>query len=598
MKHLRYLFLFFPFLLLAQQETKIIAYLEPDKGLLKIEQTLVITNNSAQSWDRVVLLDWANSFSNVETALANRFAEDFKNRFQFAKEEDRGKTVFPSLNASADYSIRRLSNQKDVVELVLDQPLSSGSTKTFVLNYEVTIPEDDFTDYGRTNAGEYNLKFWYLHPAVFADGEWQYYSHKDLNDFYGAPLDYTISLHLPTNLFAFSTIPLKLEAPTDTYNSYLFEGKGYKEAHLYLRKKNLQFKKYKTDQLTIISDLKDDNLSDPMKIVVLNKIADYLTQHLGPYPHEELVISTRYYKESPVYGLSSLPNFINPFPDGFSYEVQMLKAMTRKWVESGYLINPRDEFWLQNAITIYTLMKYQEDAYPDLKIAGKFSKVWGLRSFNAAKLKFNDQYPLLFLNTVRLNLDQALTTPGDSLVKYNQELGIPYKAGVGFMYLDDYLNDDALEKTIKQLYNGTSQDVVGTEEFQQVLNSNTDQTTNWFFDDFISTHVRMDWKIRSVRKNEDSLVVKLKNKSGRMLPVPFYQLRNDTVISKEWIPAFARDTTITLSRKRADRIAINYEQLIPEFSQRDNYRTLKNFPSVNRPLRFKLLKDVEDPTKT
>ncbi|WP_041496418.1 gluzincin family metallopeptidase [Nonlabens marinus] len=598
MKHLRYLFLFFPFFLLAQQETKIIAYLEPGKDLIKIEQTLVITNTSSQSWDRVVLLDWANSFSNVETALANRFAEDFKNRFQFSKEEDRGKTVFQQQTAAADYTVHRLPNQKDVVELLLEEPLIPGSSRTFILNYEVTIPEDDFTDYGKTSTGEYNLKFWYLHPAVFANGDWQYYSHKDLNDFYGAPMDFTISLHIPTNFNAISTIPLQLEAPTNTYNSYLFGGSGYKEADLYIRKEKLQFKRYHTDQLTIISDLKDDNLSDPMKIVVLNKITDYLTEHLGPYPHDQILISNRYYKESPVYGLSSLPDFINPFPDGFSYEVQMLKAMTRKWVESGYLINPRDEFWLQNAITIYTLMKYQENAYPDLKIAGKFSKVWGLRSFNAAKLKFNDQYSLLFLNTARLNLDQALVTPGDSLVKYNQELGIPYKAGVGFMYLDDYLDDASLEKTIQQLYASSLTEPTNTSEFQRVLNSHANESTDWFFEDFITTHVRMDWKIRSVSRDEDSLKVKLKNKSGRMLPVPFYRLKNDSILTKEWIPAFARDTTITLSRKRADRIAINYEQLIPEFSQRDNYRTLKDFPSINRPLRFKFFKDVEDPTKT
>jgi len=598
LKHLRFLILLFPFFILAQQETKIIAYLEPENDLLKIEQTLTVTNNSSESWEKVVLLDWANSFSSVETALANRFAEDFKNRFQFASDQDRGSTIFLQEKSTLDFTIRRPENQKDLVELILEQPLPPGASKTFILNYQVIIPEDDFTDYGKTNNGDYNLQFWYLHPAVYADGAWESYSHKDLNDFYGAAMDFSISLHIPTNFYATSTIPLKLIAPTDTYNSYLFEGNNYKEADLYIGKEAGTFKKLNTDHLTIISDLEEESLSDSMKLVVLNKITSYLTEHLGEYPHEELLISNKYYKESPVYGLSSLPDFINPFPDGFGYEVRMLKAMTRKWVESGYLINSREDFWLENAITIYTLMKYQEMNYPDLKIVGKFSKIWGLRGFNAAKLKFNDQYSLLFLNTARLNLDQAITTPGDSLVKYNQELGIPYKAGVGFLYLDDYLKDGSLERTIKELYHTKSNKPIDGTTFQKTLNSQTKKNTDWFFEDYITTHVRMDWKIRSVTKSEDSIQVRLKNKSGRMLPVPLYTLQNDSILSKQWIPAFARDTTITLSRKRADRLALNYEQLIPEFSQRDNYRTLKGLPSVNRPLRLKLFKDVEDPTKT
>ena len=83
-----------------------------------------------------------------------------------------------------------------------------------------------------------------------------------------------------------------------------------------------------------------------MKQVLLNKITSFLTGNLGPYPHNEIVISERYYKESPVYGLSSLPDFINPFPAGFTYEVRMLKAMTRKWLEDGLTTNPREDFWI------------------------------------------------------------------------------------------------------------------------------------------------------------------------------------------------------------------------------------------------------------
>ncbi|WP_197672898.1 aminopeptidase [Nonlabens sp. Hel1_33_55] len=595
---MRLLFLLIPLMSFCQKQTKINAYLDPTTDQLEIEQTLTITNDSDSAWDRIVLLDWANSFSSKETALANRFAEDFKNRFQFAKDEDRGRTVLNDNSARGDYKFQRLPEQQDIVEIILETPLQPGQTKSFEVAYTVKIPEDDFTNYGKTSNGEYNLKYWYLHPANFIDGEWEYYSHKDLDDFFGSSMDFTISLHTPSNLFATSNIPQTLVAPTDARNSYLFEGENYAQADLYLRKAKDQFKTFQADSLLITTDIMEEDLAPEMKQLLLNKISKFLTEKLGPYPHEELLISDRYYKESPVFGLSSLPDFINPFPAGFTYEVRMLKAMTRKWLEEGLKTNPRDDYWITSSIAVYTMMDYQERNYPDLKIGGKFSNIWGLRSFNAAKLGFNDRYALLFLNTSRLNLDQAMTTPADSLVKYNQELGIPYKAGVGLLYLDNYLQDDALEKTIKKLYQTNNYSKASTNDFRRILNSYTNKETDWFFEDYIQSHVRMDWKIRSIKKSEDSVVVKLKNKSGRMLPVPLYALDNDSIVSTTWLPAFARDTVVTLSRKRANRIALNYEQLIPEFSQRDNYRTLKSFPSLSRPLSLKLFKDVEDPTKT
>ncbi|PRP66126.1 aminopeptidase [Nonlabens agnitus] len=598
LKPLRFLFLLIPVISFAQNQTKIIAFLDPDNDLLEIEQTLTVTNDSNEDWDRVVLLDWANSFSSKETALANRFAEDFKNRFQFANDEDRGKTVISTDNGSKDYTIHRLDDQQDIVELLLDTPLKPKESKTFELKYSVQIPEDDFTNYGKTSKGEYNLKYWYLHPANFVDGSWEYYSHKDLDDFYGKTIDFTISLHTPTNLFATSNVPLTLYAPTGVRNSYLFEGKSYSQADLYLRNTNDQFKTFKTNDLLVTTDIKEDDLAPEMKQLLLNKITGFLTDKLGPYPHDNLVVSDRFYRESPVFGLSSLPEFINPFPAGFTYEVRMLKALTRKWLDEGLKTNPREDYWIASSIAVFAMMDYQQIHYPDLKIAGKFSKVWGLRSFNAAKLGFNDRYALLFLNTSRLNLDQAITTPADSLVKYNQELGIPYKAGVGLLYLDNYLQDDALDKTIKELYAASSSKTISTADFRGVLDAYTDQDINWFFEDYIRSHVRMDWKIRSIKKEDDSVTVKLKNKSGRMLPVPIYTLDNDSIVSTRWLPAFARDTVVTLSRKRANRIALNYKQLIPEFSQRDNYRTLKSLPSLSRPLSLKLFKDVEDPTKT
>ncbi len=596
MKLLRFLLALLPLVSWSQHQSKIIAYLDSDKDVLSIEQSLTLHNHSADSWNEVVLLDWANAFSNQDTPLANRFAEDFKNRFQFASSEDRGNTIIKAPPASAPYTFTRKIDQPDAVYINLKKTLPPGESVTIDLAYQVKIPLDNYTDYGKTAAGAYNLKYWYLHPAFYGDQGWEFYSHKDLNDFYGSLMDFSISLHVPKSHYGNSNIPLVYAAPTASYNSYLFEGDNYAQANLFLRLNNNEFSRYETTALPIISDVKDQDLAPGMKSLILEKITNFLTEQLGPYPHKQLFVTDLFYKESPIYGLSSLPDFINPFPDGFTYEVRMLKAITRKWLQEGMITNAREDYWITTSIAVYTMMQYQQHYYPDLKISGKLSKVWGIRNFTAAQLDFNDRYALLFLNSARLNLDQAATTPADSLVKYNQELGIPFKAGVGLIYLEKYLENNSLQQTISDLY-GQQQGKVTLQKFQNTLESYGDKEVQWFFNDYLTSHVRMDWKIRSLKKEGDSVTVKLKNKSGRMLPVPLQLLNNDTIVSTVWLPAFKKDTVVTLSRKRADRVALNYDQVIPEFSQRDNYRTLKKLPSLSRPLSLRLFKDVEDPEK-
>ena len=38
--------------------------------------------------------------------------------------------------------------------------------------------------------------------------------------------------------------------------------------------------------------------------------------------------------KNPIYGLNQLPQFIRPFPDVFEWDLTMLKAMSKKYIEN------------------------------------------------------------------------------------------------------------------------------------------------------------------------------------------------------------------------------------------------------------------------
>lgn len=50
---------------------------------------------------------------------------------------------------------------------------------------------------------------------------------------------------------------------------------------------------------------------------------------------------------------------------------------------------------------------------------------------------------------------------------------------------------------------------------------------------------------------------------------------------------------MVVPREGIDRLALNYEQEIPEFNQRNNYRGVTKL--FNKPIQFRLLQDIEDP---
>ena len=143
--------------------------------------------------------------------------------------------------------------------------------------------------------------------------------------------------------------------------------------------------------------------------------------------------------------LNFLPSFVKPYPNHFQYELKILKVALHNYLENTLLINPRKEQWLLDGIQIYYLMNYVDEHYPNMKFLGTIADFWGVRSFHAADMKFNDKYVLAFMLMARTNRDQPLTMAKDSLLKFNKNIANKYKAGVGLKYLDDFVNQNIVE---------------------------------------------------------------------------------------------------------------------------------------------------------
>ncbi|MCK8520369.1 metalloprotease [Aquimarina sp. D1M17] len=581
----------------AQNSILINANLDTDKKIVSIEQEITYTNSSDKALRKIYLNDWANAFSSKTTPLGERFSEDFLKRFYFAKDYERGGTIIQKIQDNTQQSLKwgREEGSQDILWIENSKPLLPGETVTLLLKYSIKIPSSKFTRYGYDTEGNFALKYWYMIPAVY-DTKWNTYSHKNLDDLYAPLLDYKINFTLPEEYEIISDLNKNGENASGEKQSktLTLTGNNRAEVNLYISKGTSKFYSFPADGVQFISNIDDNKLMPQMKSVATTRIISFLNKKLGPYPFEKLVASESDYKNNPVYGLNQLPDILRPFPDGFQYEIKQLKAITENYLKKTVLINPRHDVWLRDAMHIYLMMAYTEQYYPDMKIIGKLSKVIGVRWFHIADLKFNDQYFLAYKNMARLFLDQPLSTPQDQLVKFNTNIANAYKAGVGLKYLEDYLEDDNIvAESIKKFYEENALTQTNSLKFKDVLTSLSNKDVEWFFEDYVNTNKKIDYKIKSVKKGKDSIEVTLKNKEDNLMPISLYGLRKKDIVSKTWVPGFKGTKKVKIANEDLTKLALDYDQNIPEVNQRNNYRNLKWI--FNKPIQFRFLEDVEDP---
>jgi len=578
----------------GQHTNEITAILDHESQQIQVRQGFTYVNASQNGISTLYFNDWNHAYANKNTALAKRFAEEFNRSLHLAKDKERGYTEIKTIVGN-DYSgldWKRVEN-RDVIAVKLEQVLEPGQSIQLFFTYTVHLPSAKFTTYGFTGQG-YNLKDWYLTPAVFNEG-WLLYDNVNLDDLYTDVTNTSINLKYPDKLFLATNYDESNTTKFPRGQYVTLTGKNRKSCEIILSPFK-RFTKHVTGHLTVTSDLESNKYDEISQGISINKVSQFLEENLGEYPHDNLLVSEFAYNKAPLYGINQLPSFIRPYDERFQFEMKFLKTAINSFLKETLFLDPRQERWVSDAIAYYLMIKYVEDHYPKQKLAGKLSKIWGIKGFHLAQMDFNEQYALLSMLPVRKNIDQALTVRNDSLIKFNQKIANGYKAGLGMSYLSEYLGDKKVDSSIIEFYkNHRLTSKVNALDFRKTLEQFADKDIKWFFDEYVTTDKKIDFKIKNINKTEDSITLVLKNKRGTNVPISLFGLQKDSVVSQYWFTDIDTTKTVTIPRNGEDRMVLNYDQKIPEFNQRDNWKTLNGFFSSNKKLKFQFFKDTEDP---
>jgi hypothetical protein len=241
------------------------------------------------------------------------------------------------------------------------------------------------------------------------------------------------------------------------------------------------------------------------------------------------------------------------------------------------------------------MIRYIELYHANSTMLGKASDFKILKSYNVANLKFNEQYSYFYMLMARKNLDQALGSPKTDLIKFNEQIASKYRAGLSIRFLDNYLQNGIVKKSIREFYNLNKAKQTTDKDFETILKSNTTKNIDWFFTTIVHSRELIDYKFAKVSKTKDSITFSIKNKTDLPIPIPIYGLKKKEIVFKDWLDLKECDSTFTIPRKEADKIILNYNNEVPEYNLRNNWNKLEGFFPNNRPIKFVLMKDLEDP---
>lgn len=566
--------------------------LDDKKDILRVKQSIIYYNDSDATLTEIYLHNWPNGYKNKMSPLSKRLIDDYDKSLYFAKDADRGYTNIKNLTINFEnVSFLELGkDQIDVIKILLGKPLHPKESVEIVVTYDVKIPNASFTGYGKTKTG-YHLRYWYLVPAVFQE-EWKIMSNLNMDDLLTNVTDYQVKILLP-KYYQLSSNLYEYKIPKGNLNEYYLVGKKKTEVLLNIVIKNT-FKSFKTSSIDIKTDLHKTIIDQKLSTDILNRQLLFIKKFLGDYPHKEMFIDRVTQRKNPIYGLNQLPRFLRPFSDVFEWDLTMFKALTKKYIDNTLLLDRRKDYWLTDGLQTYLMMRYVSEHYPEIKLAGNVSKIWGLRNFNFSKLDFNDKYPFVYQYSARQFLDQSLTTRSDSLSNFNRKIASKYKAGLGIRYLADYVGDSIIRESFQEFYLKNSLTYSKSEQFGKIVASKTDKDIRWFFGDYLTTNKKIDYTIKKAVEKNDSIYVTVKNKRNVTAPVALYGVKNKKIKFKQWLEDIDSTKIVSIPKGDFDRISLNFENSYPEFNSLDNWRKIgKNL--LGKPVRFKLYKDLSDP---
>jgi hypothetical protein len=568
------------------------ASLDPIENEIHIVQKIRYTHLKDFPTKEIYLNDWNHAYSSTESPLAKRLVEEYNRSFYLSKKSKSGATVIESLQVNGKaHNWERPQNQIDIIKVTLEEEINKGSVLKLQIGYTLQLPDAKFTGYGITDDETYYLENIFLSIAWQKSKEWAPISHLDLEDIPNSEGDYNIVFSLPNKLEIISNLtPYKKEATKDEH-IYSFKNKDKKQLLFHIGAEN-DYCDFSFDRKEIFSNIKSNYLSKAESRYSLKKINTFLYNTLGDFPHGRVLLSQEKYEKRPFYGLTLVPAFLKPFPPQFEFEIKALNTYLYHYLNETLPLHPREDYWLIGGIHTYLMMRYVIEYYPDIKLLGLVLRQpiakFLLKKYHFKDLSFEDTFIEYHGFVLRRNLQQALITPKEELIKFNEQIGNPSQMGLLLNYGINFSNKDIahfIAKIKSNQFNGVA--------LQKFFFDYFDLNQSTFFKTYATGKKPIDLRFSGSKEKEGQITFSVEEKNNFRPPFSIGLVKNDSLINQYNFTGKQLNTPLIIAKEQADFIVINPTTKLPEFNPRNNWKKLGGLGI--KPLRLTFVKDLENP---
>jgi len=557
-------------------------------------------NNSPETLSFLFFHLWPNAYSDNNTDLGKELITRDGKAKLFNEPELKGFIDSLRFETGGDeISWSSLPDQPDICKLILNEPLRPGDTILITTPFHVKIPKGVTSRLGHIGQS-YQISQWYPKPAVYDKNGWHQMPYLDQGEFYSEYGSFDVSITLPSNYIVGSTGNLQneeekkflegLSADLSWLSTIDSQKSGFPPSSD--KMKTLRYTEKNIHDFAWFADKRFHVLTGKVKL---------------PDSGREVTTSVMFTDEEAIFWLEGI-RYVNQAIFDFS-----------EWIGD----YPYDNFTaVQSALNAGAGMEYPgitviglaRDPYLlDEVIAHEICHSWFYSAIGSDERRFpfmdestasayetrymEKRYPgkplWELLNAARKNQEQAANLASHDYTYDNYAGIVYYKSGQAFNYLRAYLGDSLFDSIMHDYYYTWKNRHPQPDDLREIFESHTDKDLSWFFDDFLGTTKRLDYKI--LRTENHKLL--LTNRGELNGPVLLTGNSGSNRLTETWIDGFEGEKWVDIPPDKYSEIKIDPDHKSTELFRLNNNIRTSGILRKAEPLYFRFLFTFDDPDK-